>query len=155
MSTPAEDLLSDPLYGSSALIVIARGLVKETADLLRARNFPAVIDKATTGIKFLEKGMANNPLDLRAVLGPYLFDLYVDRGLAYGNSGPNAQALQDIETALAMPAAYQNAQMIDLLQNLKAQAKAQIKPAGAPQAQSSSSSSQPQKKGFFQRLLGG
>lgn len=153
MSTPDEDLLSDPLYGSSALIVIAGGICKEAADLLRAGNFPAVIDKATTGIQFLEKGMANNPLDLRAILGLYLFDLYVDRGLAYGKSGPNAQALQDIETALAMPAAYQNAQMLGLLQNLKAQAKAQIKPVVVPQAQSSSS--QPQKKGFFTRLLGG
>lgn len=98
----------------------------DVAKLLQSRNLPEAITKATKGIKVLEETMANHPA-WSPDLGPYLFQLYASRAVAYGANSSNSQALQDIERALAMPAAYHDAQRDTLLRQMKMQVEGQAK----------------------------
>jgi hypothetical protein len=112
VSKADEELLSDPVM----LFVLAKACTTELTKLLQAGNFQAAIEQAGAGIKLIEPAMATYSPEGKEMCGPSLFEIYAYRAMAYGMTGNEARAVQDVKTAMAMPAAYQNAQLVGLLQ---------------------------------------
>jgi tetratricopeptide (TPR) repeat protein len=117
-----------PVVGQD--VVIAVGLAEtsyhEAAYALQSNNPFEAITKATKGIQTIEDIAAKNP-SLSPVTGSFLFQLHYCRAVAYAANGSNSEALRDIETAIAMPAAYHNAEMDEQLPGLKVQIEELIK----------------------------
>jgi hypothetical protein len=118
--------MSDLLMDAMVAAKIAETCSLDVGKALQSRDLPGAIAEATKGIEILEGTMESDPA-MSPVLGPYLFELYTSRAVAYGASNSNSQALQDIERALALPEAYHDAQRDALLQQMKMKVERQAK----------------------------
>jgi hypothetical protein len=124
MSVPTGDPLTASTTDPFVLSFLALTLSKNVTEYMQAGNFPKAIELSTNAINLINKAIADNPSDLlQPLLGPSLFEIYAYRAVAYGMSGDEDRAVQDVKIAMAMPAAYQNAQLVGLLQKHIASAR--------------------------------